>query len=192
MNMKEFVVGLVFFWVVHSVVFGNIASAESVSVSDEISGHDENTSEVLRFSKKLQSLKSDVVLLNKDLKTMEEKLLFPSSTRLTMFVSASSGEFFQLDSVKVKLGGRLVASKIYSKRQQQALLRGGVHQLFITNLSEGDYEGAVFFSGIGPEGRTYKRAKSIKFTKGPGSEFLEIRIGDNGATQEPQFELLYW
>ena len=73
MNMKEFVVGLVFFWVVHSVVFGNIASAESVSVSDEISGHDENTSEVLRFSKKLQSLKSDVVLLNKDLKTMEEK-----------------------------------------------------------------------------------------------------------------------
>ena len=39
------------------------------------------------LSKEIQGLKKSVVDLNKDLLLMEEELLFPSSTRLSLFVS---------------------------------------------------------------------------------------------------------
>ena len=66
------------------------------------------------LSKNIQKLKREVVSLNKDLRIMEEKILFPSNTKYTVFVSLSSGQFFILESIKLKIDDRLVASHLYS------------------------------------------------------------------------------
>jgi hypothetical protein len=74
------------------------------------------------IAKDLQVLKSEVIDLNRELRLLEEKLLFPSSTRFSVFVSARSGQFFKLESVKLKIGGNLVASHVYPNSERQALL----------------------------------------------------------------------
>lgn len=148
--------------------------------------------EVQAISNDIQHLKSQVVDLNKDLRLMEEKLLFPSNTKYSVFVSLSTGQFFQLESIKFKLDGKFVATHLYSDKQRQAMARGGVHRLFITNLSEGKHTATAFFTGIGSNGRPYKRAASLDFNKGSGSEYLEIAVSDDGVTQEPVFELKQW
>lgn len=148
--------------------------------------------EVEAISRDIQNLKARVVELNKDLRLMEEKLLFPSSTKYTVFVSFASGQFFQLEGVKLKLDGKFVATHIYSEKQREALARGGVHRLFLTNLSDGKHSATAFLTGIGSNGRDYKRAVSLDFTKGAGSEYLEIAVRDDGAIQEPVFELKRW
>lgn len=140
----------------------------------------------------IQSLKTDVIELNKDLRKMEEKLLFPSNTRYTIFLSLTTGQFFSLEGVKVKLDGKMVATHVYSDKQRAALSRGGVHRLYVTNLNEGIHSITAFFTGVGQDGRPYKRAANLEFEKGVGSEFLELAINDNGATQEPVFELKRW
>lgn len=140
----------------------------------------------------IQSLKTDVIELNKDLRKMEEKLLFPSNTRYTIFLSLTTGQFFSLEGVKVKLDGKMVATHVYSEKQRAALSRGGVHRLYVTNLNEGIHSITAFFTGVGQDGRPYKRAANLEFEKGVGSEFLELAINDNGATQEPVFELKRW
>jgi len=145
-----------------------------------------------QVSKSIQELKQNVITLNKDLRLMEEKLLFPSSTKYTVFVSVSSGTFFTLESIKLKLDGKLVSSQIYSEKQRQALLRGGVNKFYVTNLNEGDHTATLFFTGIGAGNRDYKRASTIEFKKGPAGEYLEVAISDDSVTQEPVFSIKQW
>ncbi|MEM9102315.1 MAG: AraC family transcriptional regulator [Pseudomonadota bacterium] len=173
--------------------------AESIETQNTVTGAKYSTEKdkeaiatLKRISGELQALKSDVVTLNKDLRVMEEKLLFPSSTKYSVFVSMSSGQFFTLESVKLKLNGKLVTTHLYSESQREALSRGGVQRLYVTNINEGKHTATAFFTGIGPNGRTYKRAQSLDFVKGPGSEYLELIVSDNGSTQEPQFRMKQW
>ncbi len=149
-------------------------------------------SAVKKISRNIQNLKTEVIDLNKDLRLMEEQLLFPSNTKYSIFLSLNSGQFFTLESVKLKLDGKLVATHIYSAGQRQALARGGIQKLYITNLNEGKHTAMAFFTGIGPNGRPYKRAANLNFKKGPGSGYLELAINDDGSTQEPIFEMKQW
>lgn len=147
---------------------------------------------VKKLSQEIQALKGRVVTLNKDLRLMEEELLFPSSTQCSVFVSLDIGEFFKLESIKLKIDGKLVATHLYSVKQREALARGGVQRLHLTNLNEGLHSVSAFFTGIGPNGRPYKRAASLEFTKGKGSQYLELTIVDDLAKQEPIFRIKQW
>jgi hypothetical protein len=76
----------------------------------------------------VQTLKQQVLELNRDLFLLEEELLFPSNTQISVFLSMNVGEFFQLDSVKIKIDGKEVADYLYTQREIDALVRGGVQQ----------------------------------------------------------------
>lgn len=147
---------------------------------------------VQKISKNIQALKTDVIDLNKDLRLMEEQLLFPSSTKFSVFVSLDTGQFFTLESIKLKIDGKLVVTHLYSDLQRQAMARGGIQKLYVTNLNEGKHSFTAFFTGLGPNGRPYKRAKDIEFEKGPGSGFVELAIIDDGSIQESTFEIKLW
>lgn len=148
--------------------------------------------DVKAISQDIQDLKQEVISLNKDLRLMEETLLFPSSTRFSVFLSVSSGRFFTLESVKLKIDGKLVATHLYSGKQREALVRGGVQKLHVTNINEGKHLITAFFTGVGPNGRDYKRAIDLDFEKGPGSGFVELVVTDDGAIQEPVFRIKRW
>lgn len=158
----------------------------------KVEGEVESLNDLRAIAGNIQSLKNDVIELNKDLRKMEEKLLFPSNTRYTVFVSLSTGQFFQLEGVKLKIDGKLVSSHVYSAKQRAALSRGGVHKLYVTNLNEGIHTVTAFFTGVGVDGRPYKRAANLEFEKSIGSEFLELAVIDDGSIQEPVFKLKRW
>jgi hypothetical protein len=165
-------------------LFANVINANNLEA--------ESLSEVKKISQDIQVLKQEVIALNKDLRLMEETLLFPSSTKFSVFVSVSSGRFFTLESVKLKIDGKLVETHVYSDRQRAALIRGGVQRLHITNLNEGKHRATAFFTGVGPNGRDYKRAVDVDFEKGEGSGFMELVVSDDGAIQEPVFRIKQW
>jgi hypothetical protein len=148
--------------------------------------------EVKLLSGDIQNLKLEVIAANKDLLNLEEDLLYPSSTKYSVFVSMNSGQYFTLESVKLKLDGKLVTTHLYNSEDREALARGGVHKLFITNLSEGDHIATVFFTGLGPNTTPFKRATELSFKKSNGQGFLEIAINDNGAIQESEFIVKQW
>src|SRR6185437_6476293 len=56
----------------------------------------------------VQSLKSDVLDLNRDLFVLEQELLYPADTQVAVFVSMDAGTFFGLDSVQLKIDGKEV------------------------------------------------------------------------------------
>jgi hypothetical protein len=144
------------------------------------------------LDQEVQSLKKDVVDLNRDLFVLEEELLFPANTQVAVFLSMDVGDFFALDSVQLKIDQREVINYLYTPREVEALLRGGVHRLYLGNLKVGKHELVAFFSGKGPNDRDYKRGASITFEKGIGAKYLELKVNDRQRKQQPEFEIKDW
>ena len=94
----------------------------------------------------MQELKKDVVDLNKELFVLEEELLFPANTQVAVFVSMDIGEFFALDSLSLKIDNKEVANYMYTPREAEALLKGGVHRVYLGNLKVGEHQLVAFFA----------------------------------------------
>jgi hypothetical protein len=140
----------------------------------------------------VQGLKKDVVDLNRDLFVLEEELLFPANTQVAVFLSMDVGDFFALDSVQLKIDQKEVINYLYTPREVEALLKGGVQRLYVGNLKVGQHELVAFFNGKGPNDRAYKRGASIKFAKGVGAKYLELKIDDRQRKLQPEFEIKDW
>jgi len=188
------------FWALLSIFISCFASAPLLAADANIDFGQQKSeekankamSEVQRLSGNIQALKNRVITLNKDLRVMEEALLFPTNTQFSVFVAVEGGQFFTLESVKLKIDDKMVSTHLYSAKQREALNRGGVQKLFMTNLSEGKHEVTAFFTGIGPNGRAYKRAAELTLEKGKASQYLELAITDDRARQEPVFSINQW
>ena len=144
------------------------------------------------LDERVQQAKSDVIKLNRDLLVLEEELLFPASTQVALFVSMDVGKLFELDSVQIKLDDKLVSNHLYTPLEVEALHRGGVQRLYLGNLKSGTHEIVAFFTGKGPHERDYKRGATIKFDKGTGAGYVELRIKDSLGKLQPEFDVKVW
>jgi hypothetical protein len=144
------------------------------------------------LDQEVQGLKKDVIDLNKDLFVLEEELLFPANTQVALYVSMDVGAFFALDSVTVKIDNKEVKNYLYTAREADALLKGGVQQIYLGNLKVGKHELVAFFTGKGPVERAYKRGATINFDKGVGAKYLELKITDHVAKHQPEFTIKDW
>jgi hypothetical protein len=144
------------------------------------------------LDQEVQSLKKEVLDLNRELFVLEEELLFPANTQVAVFVSMDVGEYFAIDTVSLKLDNKEVANYLYTEREAQALLKGGVHRVFIGNLKAGDHELVAVFTGQGPHARDYKRGATMKLTKGVGAKYVELKISDRASKAQPEFVIKEW
>jgi hypothetical protein len=140
----------------------------------------------------VQDLKKQVLDLNRDLFVLEEELLFPASTQVAVFVSMDVGEYFGLDSVELKLDNKNVTNYLYTEREVDALVKGGVQRVFVGNLKAGEHELVAVFTGEGPHTRDYRRGASVKFEKGIGPKYIELTISDRESKQQPEFVVKEW
>jgi hypothetical protein len=148
--------------------------------------------ELKTLDQEVQGLKKDVVDLNKDLFVLQEELLFPANTQVALYISMDVGTFFALDSVTVKIDNKEVKNYLYTAREADALLKGGVQQIYLGNLKVGKHELVAFFTGKGPVERDYKRGAAINFDKGVGAKYLELKITDRVPKHQPEFLIKDW
>jgi hypothetical protein len=148
--------------------------------------------ELKTLDQEVQGLKKDVVDLNKDLFVLQEELLFPANTQVALYISMDVGTFFALDSVTVKIDNKEVKNYLYTAREADALLKGGVQQIYLGNLKVGKHELIAFFTGKGPVERGYKRGATINFDKGVGAKYLELKITDRVPKHQPEFMIKDW
>ena len=140
----------------------------------------------------VEALKGEVLKLNRDLLILEEDLLYPAQSQIAVYVSMDVGHYFKLDAVKLQIDNKLTASHLYTENQRDALIRGGIQPLYKGNLKAGTYSVSAFFTGIGPEGREYKRAANLQLEKTDEPAVIELRIADSTGKQQPEFQLVQW
>ncbi len=140
----------------------------------------------------VQSLKSEVLKINRELFMIEEDILFPESTQFTVFVALDVGDFFELDSVQLRVDDKIVANYLYTKRELSSLKEGGVQRLYQGNLKSGNHEFTAYFIGKGPHDRDYKRAVTKVIDKDLTPLFVELKIVDDAGRQQPDFAVTVW
>lgn len=165
-----------------AVVIALLSCAPSVQAESSKAALDEE----------VQDLKAEVLDLNRELYLLEEELLFPANTQVAVFLSMDVGEFFALDSVKLSIDGKEVSNYLYTKREVEALHRGGVHRLFMGNFKTGEHELVAIFTGLGPQGREYRRGATVNVDKEVGAKFVELQITDREIKQQPEFSVRKW
>jgi hypothetical protein len=168
------------------------AAAGATAAPDAAPAPDAPAADFKTLDQEVQGLKKDVIDLNKDLFVLEEELLFPANTQVALYVSMDVGTFFALDSVTVKIDNKEVKNYLYTAREADALLKGGVQQIYLGNLKVGKHELVAFFTGKGPAERDYKRGATLNFDKGVGAKYLELKITDRVAKHQPEFTIKDW
>lgn len=146
---------------------------------DQIKGLDEQ----------VQDIKKDVLALSSELAQLEEKLLFPSNTQVSIFVSLTGDENFVLDSMQLKMNDKVVAQHLYTFKEVEALRLGGVQRLYTGNIKTGDHNLVASFIGRAKSGDEYQRSNNITVSKAVGPKFVEIQIqGSNASDQKISFK----
>jgi len=149
-------------------------SAEEVS-REQIKGLDEQ----------VQDIKKDVLSISTELDLLEEKLLYPSNTEVSLFVSLSGGDEFRLDAVEITLDGKAVAHHIYSFKELEALRAGGMQRIYTGNVRTGNHELKVGLIGKSASGSDYHDVESYQLKKGVGPGLVEISLSGPGAGSKP-------
>jgi hypothetical protein len=144
------------------------------------------------LDEQIQGLKKDALDLNRELFMLEEELLFPANTQVAVFLSMDVGEYFAVDNVQVKIDNKEVSNYLYTPREAEALLKGGVQRLYLGNLKVGEHELVAIFNGKGPNERDYRRGATVRFTKAVGAKYLELKITDKQRRAQPEFEIKDW
>ncbi len=128
----------------------------------------------------VQEIKSDVLNIASELNTLEERLLFPSHTQVSLFVSIAGNDDFRLDAVQVEINGELATHHIYSFKELDALRNGGVQKIYTGNLTTGDHQLHVAMIGKLKNGKDFSESGSFSFAKGVKPKALGITIAGPG------------
>ena len=141
---------------------------------DQIKGLDEQ----------VQDIKKDVLALTSELALLEEKLLFPSNTQVSLFVSLSGSEDFVLDAMQIKVDDKVVAEHLYTYKEIEALRAGGVQRIYTGNIKTGDHPMVASFIGRSKSNDSYKGSANYTVSKAVGPKFVEIQVTGKNATDQ--------
>lgn len=135
------------------------------------------------LDEQVQGLKEEVIRINREMLLLQEKLLYPSSSQVSVFVSLESGAKFSLDTITVKLDQREVQKHLYTYRELEALRKRGVQRLYTGNLKTGKHQLVVGATGKNSSNSIWKKSKTFVLNKATGPKLVEIRVlgGGGGA-----------
>ncbi len=128
----------------------------------------------------VQAVKSDVLNIATELNTLEERLLYPTHTQLSMFVSIDENEDFRLDAVQIHIDGQLATHHIYSFKELEALQSGGVQRVYTGNVTTGAHQLEVTVRGKLRNGDEFTESGSFTIEKGVKPKALGITLSGPG------------
>ncbi len=151
-------------------LWASVSTAEEVS-REQIKGLDEQ----------VQDIKKDVLGISTELTQLEEKLLYPSNTQVSVFVSFEEGTKFRLDAVKIKIDGKDVSSHIYTFKELEALQSGGVQRLYTGNVRAGEHTLDVSMVSKSSGSAVTSQVATHKFTKAVEPKLIELHLTGPGS-----------
>ena len=123
---------------------------------------------------------------------LEQELLHPADTRLAVFLTLGSQDALDLDSLELFVDGQPVASHLYSERERGSLEAGGIQQLFIGNLPNGEHELKAVVTARSAKDHFVRREAIHRFEKRPGTLRLEMSLEARAPTYDPQVSFVEW
>lgn len=149
------------------LLLAQLATAADGVSRDKIKGLDEQ----------VQDIKQDVLAISTELLQLEEKLIYPSNTQVSVFVSMAGDQGARVDSVDIRVDGEDVMHHVYTHKELEALQSGGVQRIYTGNVRAGQHKLEVTVSG-----QDFEETASHTFSKEQGPRLVEITLFESGKT----------
>ncbi len=157
------------------------AAALALGWAAVLAAAEPSAQEMRSLDEQVQEIKTDVLAIAAELSTLEEQLLYPSTSQVAVFVSLEQPDAFRLDAIRLTINGELAAHHIYSFKELDALASGGVQRIYTGNLPGGAHELAVTVLGKLPSGKDYSQTEHFSFEKSIDPRLLGIALAGPGA-----------
>jgi hypothetical protein len=154
--------------------------ATAVAGAEDLSGAD-----IRSLDGQVQEIKSDVLSIASELNNLEERLLYPSNTQVSVFVELAENQEFRLDAVQVTIDGELATHHIYSFKELEALQKGGVQRIYTGNIPTGNHQIGVTVNGKLKNGDDFSESGSFTFSKGVKPKAVGVTLAQPGFGSEP-------
>lgn len=139
----------------------------------------ENTQEEMRsLDDQVQEVKTDVLTIARDLSLLEERLLYPSNTQVSVFVELAQDVGYRLDAVNIDIDGAAVSHHIYSFKELEALQSGGVQRVYTGNVRTGSHEITVSVNGKLSNGKDFSNSETFSFAKEVEPKLLGLTLAE--------------
>lgn len=147
-----------------------------------VQGGEVTREQIKGLDEQVQEIKSDVLSIAAELHKLEEVLLYPSNTEISMFINLTEGKQFRLDSVEIVLDGKPVTHYLYTFKELEALRMGGVQRIYTGNVTTGTHTVQVNFKGKSEGGSTLDRTETFNVQKDVGPAIVEITLAQQSIT----------
>jgi hypothetical protein len=137
--------------------------------------------QIKSLDEQVQEVKGDVLDISNKLIQLEEKLIYPPNTQISIFLAVAQGDKFRLDAVKIKIDGKAAANHIYTAKELDALQHGGVQRIYTGNVRSGEHALEVTIIGKSTSNDDYQKNAGYKFTKEMGAKLIEVTVAGPGA-----------
>ena len=144
------------------------------------------------LQEEVEGVQKHLLEINRDLKILEEQLLFPNETQVAIFLSSTPKKTFFLDSIKLSINESQKIHHLYTERELDALARGATQKLYTGNLAKGKHQLFMVIIGRGPQGRPYRKAAELEFEKKESGTYVELQIKEDLKTGQPSFHFNVW
>ncbi|MES1982055.1 MAG: hypothetical protein V4443_06215 [Pseudomonadota bacterium] len=140
------------------------------------------TSEQMKaIDERVQDFKKDALRLSAEITQLENKLIYPSSTKVALFIKLAQGDKLRLDAVAIKIDGKNVTRYLYTAKELEALQRGGAQRIATENLRTGNHTIDVDVIGKSGGNSDYHQNSTLQFVKSEGAKLVEITISGTGS-----------
>lgn len=162
------------------VMHGLLLAAMFAVPSAPVAAQEPSSDDIRKLDEEVQGVKTEALDLAAELRLVEQQLLYPPQTRLTVSLALGLNTTVQPGSIEIRIDGVLAAEHVYTARELDALLKGGVQTLYTGNVTAGAHELDVRVVGKLASGASFEDTQRHVFTKGPDAATLSITFDHSG------------
>ncbi|MDX1598226.1 MAG: AraC family transcriptional regulator [Marinobacter sp.] len=140
----------------------------------------------------ISRLQADVASLAGEVFALEEGVLHPADSQVTVFLTLARRDALTLDSVELYVDDTPVASHLYTDREFGALQQGGVQQLYTGNLPLGDHVLKTVLTARAADDRYVRRESTHRFRKPPGQFRIQMSLDARSPDYQPEVSFREW
>ena len=145
-----------------------------------VAAEDLSIEDLRSLDDQVQEVKTELLNISAELNILEERLLYPSSTRLSVYLSMERRDDLQLRAIGIRINSERAANHIYGNEEAEALRKGGIQNLYRGNVAAGTHELSVTIVGKHEDGTDFRETSRHAFTKGAAPKALQITLVQPG------------
>ena len=137
----------------------------------------------------VQVLRSEESALERDIDLLERELLFPSLTRVEVYLSLDDNLLYTLRSLTIAIDDAERHFYTYTQKDLAALRLGGLQSFWKGNVALGYHRILARFKGLNAKGRSVEHQAELTFVKKAAGKVLELMIAMGNNKRQAVFAI---